>query len=100
VAWMRRSGQRERPRLALSVLQQLLEGGREFLDALALERVGQVVVVDAHALQSLEYPSRLVQAVSSAALRAAVVLVGHDRLLGHRVDGVRAEQLLDVEVSA
>src|SRR3954470_4848169 len=82
--------------LGLDVVEQLLEGVGELLDALALERVDHVVVADARLAELLEEAVRAVDVVLEGAVRLAVVLEGLDRLGRHRVDGLGADQLLDV----
>src|SRR5919206_253357 len=51
------SGSHQRVALALDVRDQVGERLRELLDALALERVGDVVVVDPRLLEALEDPA-------------------------------------------
>src|SRR3954451_287632 len=94
-----RSARRSRQLVALGldVVEQLLEGVRELLDALLLQRRDDVVVVDAGLAQVLEDLLRAVEvALERLAVDLAVVLEGLDRLWRHGVDGVGADQLLDV----
>src|SRR5439155_4728025 len=92
------SGRRAGKRVALGfdVVEQLLEGVGELLHALALERAHDVVVVDARLAQPLEEVTRAVDVALERRRHLAVVLEGGDRLRRHRVDGVGADQLLDV----
>ena len=70
----------------------------ELLDALALERVGDVVVVDAGLGERLEQPAgRPSTSARVVPLDLAVVLEGRRSSPRHRVDRVGADQLLDVE---
>src|SRR6266545_3924439 len=85
------------PVLRPDALEELLERLRELLDALALERLGDVVVVDACLRDLLEDALRLVDALFERWGHSPVVLEGPDRLLGHRVHRLGADELLDVE---
>src|SRR6266542_400288 len=76
---------------------QLFERIAELLHALALQRPRYVVVVEPRLAEVVEQLARLVETLLERVGYDAVVLERHDRLLRHRVDGVRADQLLDVE---
>src|SRR5690606_4157318 len=84
-------------RARADAVQQLLERVGESLHALALERLGHVVVVDADVRESLEQRLRLVDAPLERRARSAMVLKREDRLLRQRVDGFGADELLDVQ---
>src|SRR5688500_9925935 len=92
------SSRRELRPLRPDPVQQLLEGVGELLHALRLERLDDVVVVDARLGELLEQPPRLVEALRERLpADLAVVLEGLDRLERHRVHRLGADQLLDVE---
>src|SRR5215218_2683457 len=89
---------REGLALAGDLAQELRERVGELLDALALERQRDVVVIDAGVAQRVERGLRPVDVLlDGQAADLAVVLEGLDRLLGHRVDRVAPDQLLDVQ---
>src|SRR5688500_17675245 len=78
-------------------LQQRVEGGNELLNALTLERCDDIVVVDADGIELVEQVLPLVEIRLKPQLDPAMVLEGTNRLLGHRRDSLRPNQLLDVE---
>src|SRR5206468_731228 len=88
-----RSRRRELTALGGDPVEELGERVDELLDAFALERVGDVVVVDAGRRDLLEHLIRLVDPVLERERDLAVVLERLDRLLRHRVHGPRADQL-------
>src|SRR5437899_10080792 len=83
--------------LRADAVQQLLEGIGELLHALALQRGGDVVVVDASGSEIGEQLVRCVDVLRERQLDLAVILEGADRLLGHGVHRLRADQLLDIQ---
>src|SRR5262249_14684749 len=91
------SGRDELAALRADAVEQLRERVRELLHALPLERVDDVVVVDAGLGDLLEYAPRLVQVSLKRERHLAMVFEGRDRLLRHRVDRLGADQVLDVE---
>src|SRR3954462_12820145 len=93
----RASGGDELAALGFDAVDQLAERVGELLDALALEDGDHVVVVDAGLGESLEDTARLVDVLLERERDVAVILEGVDRLLRHRVHGLRADQLLDVD---
>ena len=83
--------------LGLDARDQLVERVGELLHALALERRDDVVVVDAGRGELGEQLLGLRDALEHrVAAHLAVVAEGLERLGRHRVDGVGADQLLDV----
>src|SRR5439155_11012854 len=86
----------ELARLRLQALDQLPERLGELLDTLTLERLDDVVVVDPGLRKALECPLRLVDPLLERRRDLPVILEGLDRLLRHRVDRHRADQVLDV----
>src|SRR3954452_23534611 len=90
-------GGRQLAALRVDVLDDLAERVRELLHAFRLERVGDVVVVDAGGCELLQEPVRLVDPFEhGVAAHLAVILEGADRLERHRVHRLGADQLLDV----
>src|SRR5437763_8981725 len=86
LARRRRSRGLQSPQLVGDPRLQLLEGVGELLHALRLERLRDVVVVDAGLGELLEQAMRLVEALDDGvAANLAVVLEGLDRLARHRV---------------
>ena len=83
--------------LRANPVERLGERVGELLDALVLERVRDVVVVDAR----LGQRAKTAWASSTPSVeghrRAPVVLEGEDRLLRHGVHRVRPDQRLDIE---
>src|SRR5258706_1449092 len=87
----------ELPPLGAHPLEQLLEGVGELLHAFHLERLADVVVVDADRRELLEQLVRFLHTLRDrVASHLSVILEGFDRLLRHRVHGERADQLLHV----
>src|SRR4051812_38667167 len=94
-----------RPRSAGELAGALLEAGEtvpvgplEAAHAFALERVGEVAVVDARAGKVLDDAPRTIDiAGDRVGLRIAVVVQRVDRRLCQRVDRVAPDQLVDVE---
>jgi hypothetical protein len=84
-------------RLRGDAVENLIDRGDELLNALALERGDDVVVVDADGVELVEQVLRLVEIRLEPKLDPTVVLEGANRLLGHGGDRVRPNQLLDVE---
>src|SRR5712692_6314067 len=91
------SGGGELPTLRAHPLEELVERVGELLHALELERLRDVVVVDADRGELLEQLVRLLDTVQNGvAANLAVILEGDDRLQRHRVHRLRSDQLLDV----
>ena len=84
-------------RLRLDVGEQLVERLGELLDALALQRLDDVVVVDARRRERVERARRAVDVLVERVARPRRGPERLDGLARHRVDGVGADQLLDVE---
>src|SRR6478735_6563299 len=83
------SGRDELAALRADPVEQLLERVGELLDALTLEGLDHVVVVDARLRDLVEDPVRPRHVLLERRSNLAVVLEGVDRLLGHRVHGLR-----------
>src|SRR5581483_5177142 len=89
---------RERAVLRTDAVEELGERVRELLHTLELERLGDVVVVDADLRDLLEQRVRRLDVLlDGVAAHLAVVLERGDGLDRHRVDRVRPDQLLDVD---
>src|SRR6185312_11722777 len=86
----------ELARLRANAFEELREGVGELLDALPLERLCHVGVVDPRLCEVCEDLLRLVDPLLERERRLAVVLEGLDRLLGHRVHRHRTDELRDV----
>jgi hypothetical protein len=82
--------------LAKSV-QQLVERAGELRDTLSFERLGDVVVIDSRSGRMTDEAAGLSEVVFQAWFRVAVFVVLGEGLFRHRVDGVRSDQLLDIE---
>ena len=87
---------RELAALRADAVEELVERVAELLDALLLEHAHDVVVVDAGAAQIVEELACRVDVLRQRLGDDAVILEGPDRLLGHRVHRLPANQLLDV----
>src|SRR5947209_3403938 len=89
------SGGGELPTLRPHPLEELGERVGELLHALELERLGDVVVVDADFCELVEQLAGLLHALGDGvAAHLAVILERDDRLQRHRVHRLRADQLL------
>src|SRR6266536_5714010 len=94
-----------RPRSAGELAGALLEAGQtvpvgplEATHPFTLQRVGEVAVVDARAREVLDHTLCAVEVAGDrVGLRIAVVVQRVDRWLRERVDGVRADELIDVQ---
>ena len=87
-----------RSRLLSTSAKRSCERLRELLDALALERLDDVVVVDPGGLEVLEHLARALEVLlDRAGADLAVVVRRLDRVARHRVDRVGPDELLDVE---
>src|SRR5438445_3388333 len=90
------SGGGELPTLRAHPLEELVERVGELLHALELERLGDVVVVDADRGELLEQLVSVLNTVQNGvAAHLAVILEGDDRLQRHGIHGLRSDQLLD-----
>src|SRR5436190_12121748 len=83
--------------LGFEARDQLVEGLAERSHAFFLEGAGHVGHVDADAREIGEHRPRLVQPLVDGALEPAVVFEVVQRLVGHRVDGLRSDEVVDVE---
>src|ERR671937_1560989 len=90
-------GRDELAALGLDTVEQLAEGVRELVHALPLEHGDDVAVIDAGLGDPVEDAPGLVDVALERELDAPVILERLDRLLRHRVHGLGADQLLDVE---
>src|SRR5487761_2364398 len=79
-----------------SAVEQAGEGVGEGLDAFQLELLRHLIHVNARAGQLRHRLARLV-ILAQRALGDAVILEGDDGLWRHRVDRLRADQLLDID---
>jgi len=91
------SGSGEGSRFVLERVEELLERAGELLDALAVQGFGDVVVVHASASETVDERPGLREVVFETGFGLSVVVVLLDGFFGHRVDGVGADQLLDVD---
>src|SRR3954468_16833575 len=76
---------------------QRVERVGERLDAVQLQPAGDLVEVDAGLMQPLELPAGLVDIPVDRALHHSVVEERGDGWIRHRVDTLRADQVVDVE---
>src|SRR5215510_2462989 len=97
VATATTSGGRELAALGANAVEQLGERVDELLDAFLLQHTNDVVVVDARFGELVEEEPRRVEAFLKRQRDLTVVLEGADRLVGHRVDSLGADQVVDVE---
>src|SRR5258708_30030655 len=91
-----RLGDRNRLLLLGERLEQAVVGVRELADALLLELLVDLALLDAQLGQAVEDVLRAVEVVVDADPRDAVVLVRLESLARHRVDAVGGDQGLDV----